>query len=713
VKEDQVHKISHMPTHNKPTPFMSPQYSNDPTTAGRRLPESAMAAGGRGGSQNHHHNSSMDNDDDLSIVASDEDASSQDSHGLLARGPKDSKSGGDGTSSGGAQAPIDLVRKETYYVNVLRYTFVGLLLTSAIFVGVGTWFWVSDATGKGGNDDNLACYAAQDFDFTRFASAVNTSLVQAFATRLSVAHTLSATITALALQQQLQPAWPYVSIPHLEPQTMGLFPTLTGTNRIIFAPLVPSSLRSTFESFARSAPDCATTPGCTEIYNVDETRINDATTTNNSDMIFSPVLQTSPGFQVSQENSFLLVDLFSDAIQGPALTKLMETKAAVFSNIMEEELTSTGQALLFDSSSTFTTPRSQVLEASTSPGPTTTLLYPILQEFEDQSSQPTVVGSLSMNIGWRPLLEQSLPFGFLGAVMVLEQSCQPELQLGFVVRDEAGTVEYTGPVEVTQEELDGEGWEEQVITLPTIYEYGVFDQGGKDTGSNCTFRVRLYPDSSYVRTLAESRSDNGIDGDDGSKPILYTAIVAFLFLAMLIVFLTYDWLVERRQSVVINIATKSSAIVENLFPAQVRDRMLQNIAEKAAADKAEDKPSSTPGAQSGDGTPNGGPKSTSTTTGGKPAAADTAVSVKQFLTNMPENFNDFSSQPIADLFTNTTVLFADIAGFTAWSSQREPPQVFTLLETLYRSFDVIAAKLKVFKVGLALGDMWMRFCFLC
>lgn len=28
-----------------------------------------------------------------------------------------------------------------------------------------------------------------------------------------------------------------------------------------------------------------------------------------------------------------------------------------------------------------------------------------------------------------------------------------------------------------------------------------------------------------------------------------------------------------------------------------------------------------------------------------------------------------------------------IAGFTAWSSSREPEQVFILLETLYRAFD--------------------------
>ena len=35
-------------------------------------------------------------------------------------------------------------------------------------------------------------------------------------------------------------------------------------------------------------------------------------------------------------------------------------------------------------------------------------------------------------------------------------------------------------------------------------------------------------------------------------------------------------------------------------------------------------------------------------------------------------------------------MFADIAGFTAWSSMREPSQVFVLLETLYSQFDDIA-----------------------
>jgi class 3 adenylate cyclase len=55
-------------------------------------------------------------------------------------------------------------------------------------------------------------------------------------------------------------------------------------------------------------------------------------------------------------------------------------------------------------------------------------------------------------------------------------------------------------------------------------------------------------------------------------------------------------------------------------------------------------------------------------------------------------------QPLADFFPNCTVFFADIAGFTAWSSTREPAQVFILLQTIYQNFDRIAKRYNVFKV---------------
>jgi class 3 adenylate cyclase len=49
-------------------------------------------------------------------------------------------------------------------------------------------------------------------------------------------------------------------------------------------------------------------------------------------------------------------------------------------------------------------------------------------------------------------------------------------------------------------------------------------------------------------------------------------------------------------------------------------------------------------------------------------------------------------------FPRPRFCFADISGFTAWSSPRES-QVFILLETIYKAFDRSAACFKVETVG--------------
>jgi len=69
----------------------------------------------------------------------------------------------------------------------------------------------------------------------------------------------------------------------------------------------------------------------------------------------------------------------------------------------------------------------------------------------------------------------------------------------------------------------------------------------------------------------------------------------------------------------------------------------------------------------------------------------------------------FDTKPIADLFPKTTIMFGDIAGFTAWSSARDPEAVFTLLETIYCAFDRIAKRRRVFKVEVV-GDCYVAVC---
>ena len=63
-------------------------------------------------------------------------------------------------------------------------------------------------------------------------------------------------------------------------------------------------------------------------------------------------------------------------------------------------------------------------------------------------------------------------------------------------------------------------------------------------------------------------------------------------------------------------------------------------------------------------------------------------------------------EPIADYYESATVLFADLVGFTNWSSNKSPNDVFRLLEGLFRSFDHYARLRGVFKVE-TIGDCYM------
>lgn len=105
-------------------------------------------------------------------------------------------------------------------------------------------------------------------------------------------------------------------------------------------------------------------------------------------------------------------------------------------------------------------------------------------------------------------------------------------------------------------------------------------------------------------------------------------------------------------------AQESEAIVSSLFPDNVRARLFKK-GEKGKK-KSNDKKAF------------------------EPAKAK----MRNFLSNERDDgdmdmMNDADDRPIADLFPETTIMFADIAGFTAWSSVREPSQVFTLLEKIY------------------------------
>ena len=62
--------------------------------------------------------------------------------------------------------------------------------------------------------------------------------------------------------------------------------------------------------------------------------------------------------------------------------------------------------------------------------------------------------------------------------------------------------------------------------------------------------------------------------------------------------------------------------------------------------------------------------------------------------------------PSPPLLRLPSSIITDIAGFTSWSSTRDPSRVFILLETIYRAFDKMALRYGVFKVE-TIGDSYV------
>ena len=160
--------------------------------------------------------------------------------------------------------------------------------------------------------------------------------------------------------------------------------------------------------------------------------------------------------------------------------------------------------------------------------------------------------------------------------------------------------------------------------------------------------------------------------------ILVSAVAATLLFAIGM-FFVYDRLVERRQTLVLQKAVQSTAIVSSLFPKAVQDRLMNHT-----------------GGDSG----NRHMTASKALTAFRDKVNKNGEGLDQ---NMSYQQHHVEEQTIADLFPNCTVMFADISGFTAWSSTREPTQVFTLLQNLYQAFDKIALRRRVFKVE-TIGD---------
>ena len=304
--------------------------------------------------------------------------------------------------------------------------------------------------------------------------------------------------------------------------------------------------------------------------------------------------------------------------------------------------------------------------------PISDFYYPIIDELgrvkdaragadDYDPSDRKIVGVLAVNIYWRDMIRNILPMGSNGIHFIADNSCTES----FTFQINGPTVRYLGVGDHHDKEYDHLGIHS---TLTDLNDFAIRDStysGAPLETEFCPFTLHVYP------------SDTMKAAYTSDLPIIFTVVTVLIFAFTSLVFCFYDYKVERRQQTVMQTAVRSTAIVSSLFPSAVRDR-LYPAEEETSRD-------------------NWAGRSSQSFRNGKTGPGKDANT---------EGYTALSGSPIAELYPDTTVLFADIAGFTSWSSARTPTQVFHLLETLYAAFDAIAKNRGVFKVE-TIGDSYV------
>jgi hypothetical protein len=270
------------------------------------------------------------------------------------------------------------------------------------------------------------------------------------------------------------------------------------------------------------------------------------------------------------------------------------------------------------------------------PNPTITTVFDKLGYEENR----TVVGSVLGGIYWRIYLNGILPPGANDVMVILKNDCGQTYTYQLDGVDSA----FVGIGDLHDDKYD-------YLASPIATFHGYRGKTRTEGLTTCTYTVQAFPSQAFEDVYLTA------------EPLHHAFSLAAVFIFTSLVFLLYDYAVERRQQVVLRSALQSGAIVTSLFPEQVRDRLYEEQERQKNVDPSHDV---------------------------------TKHNQEEPTTNSP-------SEAIASLYPNCSVCFMDLAGFTKWSSSRSPTNVFDLLESAYGDFDTIAKRRRVFKIE-TIGD---------
>ncbi|CAJ1960734.1 unnamed protein product [Cylindrotheca closterium] len=494
--------------------------------------------------------------------------------------------------------------------------------------------------------------AKEDHDFDKKFSIVAGDIKQLSYRRLSERLTdfqsLASTLTGLAANSNT--TWPYFTDDNY-PMIVSNFMKTTHAGMIFLSPIVHEIEKKEWSNYTQRR----------QHWIADSLAFQQEPQPDNVTDIFPSIFRLSAGDKIPEEGSgpFLPIWQTIRAPRNGDMVNFNMRSDTHYSNVFDTVLETKASAmtdLLGLSNQDFV----QLYDPDVQAQPHSLFLQPV---FKDSTGQE-VVAILNSDVSWFPLFA------------LLSDNPVPPVH---IVVDDGCDVVFTMKVTGQKSEFVGFGdhhdpdYDDHEIEFPFAPDVATQHIAGSD----CTYTVRVFSTSEFYYTYHLK------------YPAVTGGVIAASFAFMCLILYLYDSAVRMRQRRLLHVASRSEQLLSVLYPKSIRDRLfgLEKKGDNNAAPKK--RPKSIEG---------------NDTIFNK----SSRFQLKSFMKSNPNggSLDAFASKPIADLFLDSTVIFADICGFTAWSSVREPAQVFTLLESVYRAFDVIAKKRKVFKVE-TVGDCYV------
>lgn len=574
-------------------------------------------------------------------------------------------------------------------VVLLKIVVIFILILSALMLSFLTYYFISQ--------DESDDFSTQ---FADFATKVMEEFLDSSHLKVYTCYSLSIAYTT---EFEDSDAWPAVSLSRFPVKTFGAT-DLARASSIGFAPYVTDQTRHGWETYAStvhptldldSSAIAAISPK--SIIPKVETGDDSQTSLKIEDGIYrmdneTAVPDPGPGpyfplWQVSPATEYakaIMYNQFSDSSRNTALQQMMATSNPIYSRVFYQDV--------FDE-----TKEDSEFETRA------VLYFPVFDTFVGGE----VSGAVSAEFNWEDSFRYILPAHATGIVCVLENTCGQTFT--YVIQGEDTVFMGTG-------DLHDPHYDEMEISttyedfLHTYNAAALFNDYSSqeysssstsstststkeatdserrilDSADGCLYLVRIYPSTEFESLYHTTDA------------MFYAGIVALVFVFTSIIFISYDCLVQRRQNQVMSTAARANAIIDSLFPAMVRDRVFQTNEQGSTGRTSPANDWNPPGGGGGGVVKGDTPKK----------RLRSFLQVNRRSSRKIKEKVDPMLDPIADYFPETTIMFADIAGFTAWSSERNPGEVFQLLESVYYAFDSVARQMGVFKLE-TIGDCYV------